>query len=149
MSSPVALIFGVGKNIGTSVAKSLAADGYKVATASRTDQPNSQFMHTSCDLADPSSVEKVFERVHATLGLALPDLQKVMAINLFSAYVAAQQAVSSFEAAPPDQPKAFIYTGNLLNTGPMPPLMSLGIGKSAAAHMIAYLSAVYQENGFR
>ena len=71
MSSPVALIFGAGKNIGANVAKSLAANGYKVALASRTSQhglSDSQYMFTNCDLADPSSVEKVFETVREKLG---------------------------------------------------------------------------------
>ena len=71
MSSPVALIFGVGKNIGGSVAKSLAANGYKVAVASRTAQhnlPESEYMHASCDLEEPSSVEKAFDAVRQKLG---------------------------------------------------------------------------------
>ena len=71
MSSPVALVFGVGKNIGASVAKTFAANGYKVAVASRTSQhslSDSQYMYASCDLADPSSVEQVFEEVRLKLG---------------------------------------------------------------------------------
>ncbi len=71
MSSPVALIFGAGKNIGAGVAKALTANGYKVAVASRTDKHNlsdDQYFHTSCDLADPSSVEQTFEAVRAKLG---------------------------------------------------------------------------------
>ena len=83
------------------------------------------------------------------MGLALPDLSKTMTVNVSSAYVAAQQAVSSFEQAAPDSPKAFIYTGNRLNIAPIVPLLSLGIGKSATAHMIAFLSSAYQQKGFK
>ena len=175
MSSPVALIFGAGKNIGAGVAKALTANGYKVALASRTGKHNlsdDQYFHTTCDLADPSSVEQTFEAVRSKLGhpsvvvynaaahisspdkenpLALPlsDLTKTMTINVSSAYVAAQQAVASFSQASTDSPKAFIYTGNRLNIAPFPPLLSLGIGKSAGAHMMMFLMQVYQQKGFR
>ena len=71
MSSPVALIFGAGKNIGAGVAKALAGAGYKVAVASRTSQHDlsgPSYLHTTCDLADPSSVEQTFEDVRQKLG---------------------------------------------------------------------------------
>ena len=71
MSSPIALIFGAGKNVGASVAKSFAAKGYKVAIASRSSKHNlsdSEYFHTPCDLGDPSSVEKVFDAVRSKFG---------------------------------------------------------------------------------
>lgn len=71
MSSPVALIFGVGKNVGASVAKSFASNGYKVAVASRSFKhqlPSEGFLELSCDLSDPSSVTKVFKAVEQKLG---------------------------------------------------------------------------------
>ena len=72
-----------------------------------------------------------------------------MTVNVFSTYVAAQQAVKSFEAAPASTNKAFIYTGNRLNVAPIPPLLSLGVGKSATAHLMMFLSTVYQKKGYK
>ena len=83
------------------------------------------------------------------MDLSLPDLEKTMTVNVSSAYVAAQQAVSSFEHADSSAPKVFIYTGNRLNIAPIIPLMSLGIGKSATANMIMYLSKAYQQKGYK
>ena len=85
----------------------------------------------------------------APLGLPLIDLKNTLDVNLSSAYVAAQQAVSSFELADSNHNKAFIYTGNRLNVAPIIPLLSLGIGKSALAHMMAFLSSFYQQKGFK
>lgn len=71
MSSPVALIFGVGKNIGANVAKAFAANGYKVAVASRSsnhDLSDSDFFHTTCDVEDTASIVNVFETVRSKLG---------------------------------------------------------------------------------
>jgi NAD(P)-dependent dehydrogenase (short-subunit alcohol dehydrogenase family) len=71
MSSPVALILGTGKNIGSSVAKAFAAKGYKIATVSRTaatDAPTEQQFHIQSDLADPNSVSGVFETVRKRFG---------------------------------------------------------------------------------
>ena len=84
------------------------------------------------------------------LGLPLSDLQKTLDVNFSSAYVALQQAVSSFEQpSTSTQTKAFIYTGNCLNVTPLAPLFSNGVGKAAAANMLAYMSIVYKERGYR
>ena len=71
-SSPVALIFGAGKNIGAGVAKAFSAEGYKIATVSRTATTdpisNEGRLHIESDLSDPNDVSGVFETVRKRLG---------------------------------------------------------------------------------
>jgi hypothetical protein len=64
--------------------------------------------------------------------------------------VAAQQAVLGFEQLPDDVSKTFIYTGNAMNTGVvLGPVMSLGAGKSAMAHIVQAAAAAYVEKGYK
>lgn len=70
-------------------------------------------------------------------------------VNTFSAYAAAQQAVKGFAELPPDASKTFIYTSNKLHIMTLEPLISMGMGKSASAHMIHYLSEVYRSSGYK
>lgn len=72
-----------------------------------------------------------------------------MTINTISAFVAAQQAVKGFEELPDSASKTFIYTGNALNTMVMAPLVTLGMGKSATAHMIEVAAKTYEDRGFK
>ena len=83
------------------------------------------------------------------LALRAEDLQLDLTINTTSALAAAQQTVAGFAQLPADANKVFIYTGNFLNVKPMPPLVSLGIGKAASAHLIQVASAAYAEKGWR
>jgi hypothetical protein len=76
-------------------------------------------------------------------------LKEDLAVNFDSAYVAAQQAAKNFEKVPQGLPKVFIYTGNILNQHHLPGLFSLGVGKSAAAHLIESAAAAYREKGYR
>ena len=71
MTSPVALIFGVGRNVGANVARTFAMSGYKVAIASRSsshDLPAENYLHLGCDLTDATSVTKAFQEVRRALG---------------------------------------------------------------------------------
>lgn len=68
------------------------------------------------------------------LSLSLADLNRDTNININSAFVAAQQAVSGFSQLPESASRTFIYTGNVLNVAIIPKFMSQGIGKSGAAH---------------
>jgi hypothetical protein len=70
-------------------------------------------------------------------------------VNTTSVLEAARQAVKGFQRLPADIPKTFIYTGNILNTEPILPLFSLGMGKSATAHLIAATSIAYKTQGYR
>ena len=72
-----------------------------------------------------------------------------MNINTLSALAAAKEAVISFEALPKGAARTFIYTGNILNLQPIPPLMSNGMGKSATAHMIETAAQAYRDRGYK
>jgi len=173
-TSPVILILGSGPNVGQHVARAFAAKGYKVALASRRLKEEDSTMdqvNISSDLSDPDSVIGVFSKVKALLGLpsvviynagaatrndaknplSLPlvDFTRDLNINTISAFVAAQQAVLGFEQLPDSASKTFIYTGNILNTTTMAPLMDLGVGKSATAHIIESAATAYIDRGFK
>jgi NAD(P)-dependent dehydrogenase (short-subunit alcohol dehydrogenase family) len=72
MSSPVLLILGAGPGIGLSVAKSFAAQGYKVALAARSVHDGvgeDGYLRVQADLAHPEVVQKVFAKVKETVGI--------------------------------------------------------------------------------
>jgi hypothetical protein len=79
----------------------------------------------------------------------LADLGRDTNINIYSPFVAAQQAVSGFAQLPASAPRTFIYTGNVLNVAVLPKFISAGIGKSGAAHMIWAASDAYKERGYK
>ncbi|KAI4228369.1 MAG: hypothetical protein L6R36_001652 [Xanthoria steineri] len=172
--SPVVLILGAGPNIGQHVAQAFAAKGYKVALTSRSakKQSSEDEVNISCDLSDPKSVVNVFDKVKELLGLpsvvvynagaatsndpkdpfSLPyaDFAMDLNINTSSVFVAAQQAVLAFKQLPDSASKTFIYTGNKLNNAiTIAPMLNLGVGKSATAHMIQSAAAAYAERGFK
>lgn len=72
-----------------------------------------------------------------------------MDINTSSAFVAAQQAALAFEQLPASASKTFIYTGNILNTLTIAPLLTLGVGKSATAHIIQSAASAYADRGYK
>lgn len=83
------------------------------------------------------------------LSVAPADFARDLKINTTSAFVAAQQAVLGFEKLPDSASKTFIYTGNILNTTTIPQLLTLGVGKSATAHIIQSAAAAYSDRGFK
>lgn len=83
------------------------------------------------------------------LALGLADFTRDFNINTTSAFVAAQQAAIGFAKLPSSASKTFIYTGNILNTTVMGPLLDLGVGKSATAHIIQSAAAAYQDRGYK
>jgi hypothetical protein len=83
------------------------------------------------------------------LSLPLSDFTRDFIINTTSAFVAAQQAVLAFEQLPESASKTFIYTGNITNVVPLAPLLDLGVGKSATAHIIQSAAAAYKDRGFK
>ncbi|KFZ15722.1 hypothetical protein V501_02607 [Pseudogymnoascus sp. VKM F-4519 (FW-2642)] len=173
-TSPILLILGAGPNIGQSVARIFASKGYKVALASRsqkeTDSTDNQ-LHIPCDFSSTDDVVNAFAKVKKVFGvpsvvvynvsastftpaqdpfaLPLADLSKDLAVNVTSAFVAAQQAAAGFAQLPDSAARTFIYTGNILNVSILPGFLSQGIGKSAGAHMIWAASAAYRERGYR
>ncbi|CAI7655908.1 unnamed protein product [Penicillium glandicola] len=173
-TSPVILILGSGPNIGQHVARVFAAKGYKVAQASRSlkeEDSNEDQVYISADLSKPDSVKDIFSKVKVSLGLPsvvvynaagvtfndsenplslpLADFNRSLHINTTSAFVAAQQAVLSFEQLPDSASKTFIYTGNILNSTPIASLLDLGVGKSATAHIIQSAASAYANRGFK
>ena len=173
-TSPVILILGSGARIGQNVAKTFAAKGYKVALASRKQDESKSTkdqLNISSDLGNPDAVIDVFSKVKASLGnpsvvvynaaavtqsppkdplaLKLTDFARDLTLNVTSAFVAAQQAALGFEQLDKSASRTFIYTGNALNEMIIPPLMDLGVGKSATAHVIRVAAAAYAEKGFK
>lgn len=173
-TSPIILILGAGSRIGTNVAKAFASKGYKVALSSRKASATNNTadeIHIQSDSADPSTVVDAFSQVKASLGipsvvvynvgaatpnppndplsLPLADFTKDLNINTTSAFVAAQQAAAGFAQLPDSAAKTFIYTGNITNTTIIPPLLDLGVGKSATAHIIQSAAAAYKDRGYK
>ena len=67
-----------------------------------------------------------------------------------SLYAAASEAVKGFESLPKDDSKTFIFIGNKQSHGfVFPPMISLGMGKAAAAYLIASSAAEYSKKGFK
>ncbi|KFY90689.1 hypothetical protein V500_05027 [Pseudogymnoascus sp. VKM F-4518 (FW-2643)] len=173
-TSPVILILGSGPNIGKHVARAFAAKGYKVALASRSlkeaDSTADQ-VNISSDFSDPESLIKTFSKVKSLLGLPsvvvynaaaatqndpknplslpLADFTRDLTVNTNSAFVAAQQAVLAFKELPDSASRTFIYTGNITNTTTIAPLLDLGVGKSATAHIIQSAAQAYADQGFK
>lgn len=79
----------------------------------------------------------------------IADFAKDLAINTTSVYAAAQAAVAGFESLGKDVKKAFIFTGNVLNTTTIPVMLSMGVGKAGTAHLIESASVAYKDKGFR
>jgi hypothetical protein len=83
------------------------------------------------------------------LSLSLADFIRDTNINTTSAFASAQQAVLSFDQLPESASRTFIYTGNILNTTTIPPLLDLGVGKSATAHIIQSAASAYADRGYK
>lgn len=83
------------------------------------------------------------------LAIPLADFRSERTINIDSDFVAAQQAVLGFGQLPSSAARTFIYTGNVTNVAIIPKMLSLGIGKSGAAHMIWSASAGYKDRGYK
>ncbi|KAL8990686.1 MAG: hypothetical protein Q9169_008062 [Polycauliona sp. 2 TL-2023] len=172
-SSPVMLILGAGPGVGQSVAQAFAAKGYRIALASRKAKGEStkDQVHFRSDLSDPKSLAELFSNVKKQLGppsvvvynaagatfneakdplsIPLDNFTQNLAINTTSAFAAGQQAVLAFKDLPDSASKTFVYTGNALNTTTMGPLLDLGVGKSATAHIIESAAVAYAEKGFK
>ncbi|KAL7929215.1 hypothetical protein V8C35DRAFT_200978 [Trichoderma chlorosporum] len=173
MSNRVAIVLGYGPRVGVDVAKALAESGFKVAVVSRSGKHSESavgYLQLQADLVQPESLENIFTRVidelgHPSvviynagsmqmvssnlLGDKIADFQADNNVNIVSAYAAAQLAVRSFSFLPKDLPKAFIYTGNKQPFMIVRPLLSVGVGKAGAAHLIHYLSEEYKDQGFK
>ncbi|KAF2143512.1 uncharacterized protein K452DRAFT_347419 [Aplosporella prunicola CBS 121167] len=168
------LIFGSGASIGASTAKLFPSKGYGVPQRRRhrlTAAPSLEHHHVQADLTQLRVVAEAFDTVkqkfgsapsiviynaygmHLTaeddpLSVSLLDFKADLAVNISSAYHAAQLATEGFKSLPPDVPKTFIYTGNGLDSSPQPMLLTLGVGKSAMAHTIECAATAYAGKGW-
>ncbi|PNP39568.1 hypothetical protein TGAM01_v203910 [Trichoderma gamsii] len=173
MTQNVALILGYGPIVGASTARAFAAKGYKVAIVSRTkkdSESEKDYLQIQADLSNPTSVEDIFSKVITELGHpsvvvynassfalagSLTVAEQVAAfqtdnnVNVVSAYVAAQLAVKSFAELPQQSSKTFIYTGNKLPFMVVRPLLSQGVGKAGAAHLVHYFAEEHKESGYK
>ncbi|KAL7911508.1 hypothetical protein GGI35DRAFT_491688 [Trichoderma velutinum] len=171
MAQKVALILGYGPNVGFDVAEAFAAQGYKVAIVSRSKKDvKLQCLQLQADFSDPSSIEGIFAKVISELGHPsvvvynasslnlnssspldeqIAGFQRDNNINIVSAYVAAHLATKSFAALSSESSKTFIYTGNKLPFMIVRPLLSQGVGKAGAAHLMHYLAEDYKESGYK
>ncbi|KAF0643192.1 hypothetical protein FPSE5266_07860 [Fusarium pseudograminearum] len=173
-TSPVILILGAGPNIGKALARIFAAGGYKVGLAARSlkeaDSTDNQ-LHITSDFSNPDDVVNAFDKVKKAFGipsvvvyncsantftpaddpLAIPlaNFRSERTINIDSAFVAAQQAILGFDQLPSSAARTFIYTGNVTNVAILPKMLSSGVGKSGAAHMIWAASVGYKDRGYK
>ena len=70
-------------------------------------------------------------------------------INIVSAYIAARLAIKSFALLPRSSSETFIHTGNKLPFMVVRPLLTQGVGKAGAAHLIHYLAEEYKDQGYK
>ncbi|CAE7205580.1 hypothetical protein PTNB85_09706 [Pyrenophora teres f. teres] len=161
-SKPVALILGAGPNLGASIATSLAALGYRIATASRSGSgaidPSTDILRLRADFTNPSSIPPLFTKIKETFStapsvviynaanltrpsdptnpLSIPteNFEKDLNVNTVSAYVAAQEAVKGWEALGSEGGnKTFVFTGNMLNQKVIPMPNFLTLGVGKSA----------------
>jgi hypothetical protein len=83
------------------------------------------------------------------LSLSLSDFSRDLNINTVSAYAAAIEAKTAFDSLPQSAARTFIYTGNILNVSPMAQFVTLGVGKTASAHVLQIASEAYKEKGYK
>ncbi|KAF2137747.1 uncharacterized protein K452DRAFT_278106 [Aplosporella prunicola CBS 121167] len=168
----ILLILGAGPNIARATADVFAAKGYRIALVSRgRTRFDPAYLHIKSDLAKPDAIHDAFTKVRAAFGaapnvvihnayhvfptradnplsLSQAQLEYDIAINTTSAYAAAAEAVAEFAHLPPELPKSFIYTANGLGSMPQPQLISLGLGKTAMAHVIENAVIAYRGKGW-
>lgn len=88
-------------------------------------------------------------KAEKTFSVSLELFADDLAINTTSAYAAAHEALISFQTLPSSVPKSFIYTGNILNEGPVAGFLTLGVGKIASAHMVELGDQLYRDQNIR
>jgi NAD(P)-dependent dehydrogenase (short-subunit alcohol dehydrogenase family) len=175
-SNSVVIILGAGPRIGQSLAEKFASDGYKIVVASRTGTNTTNdkgFLSLKADFSKPESIPTLFDAVKvefntapsvvvynaaaltapkdSIFSISAESVTSDLNVNTISPYVAAQQAIISWETLPKETKKTFIYTGNILNVSviPVPMLLNLGMGKSASAFWIGVADATYSAQGIR
>lgn len=85
----------------------------------------------------------------SSLAAQISSFQSDNNVNIVSGYAAAHLALKSFAVLPEGSSKTFIYTGNKLPFMIVRPLMTGGVGKAAAAHLIHYLAEEHKDKGYK
>lgn len=80
------------------------------------------------------------------LDISTEEFERHLAVNTTSAFVAARESLKSFQQLGKGM---FFYTGNYLPWHPVPRLMTLGLGKTASAHLVQIADEVWREKGMR
>lgn len=178
-TSPIVLILGAGANNGLQSAAAFAKAGYKVAISARklsNETDASGYLNIKGDFADPTSIPGIFGKVKSSfsappsvviynagawtsgpadnpLSISVEDFNKDYAVNTGSVFAAAKEAVNGWkELGSKGGNKTFFYTGNMLNLGAVDGFLgflTLGVGKSATAHLIQNASLAYKKDGYR
>lgn len=90
-----------------------------------------------------------FTSVSDPVAASLDDFATDIAINTTSLYAAVKESLAGFDRLPSSGHKTFLYTGNILNTRPMPGLLTLGVGKVASAQIIELAAGAYGAKGYK
>ena len=160
------------------MAVKFASEGYNVAVASRSGsgtKTDKGFLSIKVDFTKPESIPALFDAVKAefkispavvvynaaaltnppnkdaALSISAESVALDLNVNTISPYIAAQQAVISWQTLPKETKKTFIYTGNIMNVSivPMSAMQDLGMGKAASAFWIGLADTTYSAQGIR
>lgn len=96
-----------------------------------------------------SNIGQNVARAFSSKGYKVALVARILKEADSSAFVAAQQAVQAFEQLSDAASCTSTYTGNILNTTITPPLLDLGVGKTAMTHIIQSAAAAYKDRGVR
>ena len=141
MSERVALVTGAGSGVGRAAALALGADGWTVVASGRRSMPLDETVElveqaggsgvaVTADVADPESVDRLFERIGADFGridllfnnagtasrpvpfeeISLEDWRRVVDVNLTGSFLCARRAVAMMKAQQP-------AGGRIINNG--------------------------------
>jgi len=161
----VALILGVGENVGKALALKLYVEGFKVAVASRSqsDPTEGKALPLKVDVTKEEDIVSAFKQVEKIFSappnvviynvallspppaaddpFSLPYAKYLKDIESGAggAYVAIQQAVTAWDGLPADIPKVFLATSNIHGVTPAAPnpmLLSLASQKRLLAYLI-------------
>lgn len=89
-----------------------------------------------------------FTKPDSPVSPSVAEFTQDLNINTIGLYAAIKESLASFDALPSSTAKAFAYTGNILNVRPSPAFTTLGVGKTASAHIIELVSGVYGDKGY-
>ncbi|KAI9735739.1 MAG: hypothetical protein M1818_006347 [Claussenomyces sp. TS43310] len=105
-------------------------------------------VHTLMLLSITTAYSLVLPRGSHPFSISVKDFEASLNVNAVSVYAAAKHAVDGFDKLPKSMLKSFIFTGNILNTSPIPRLWTIGAGKSASAHVIESAARAYAEKEY-